>query len=382
MITMGITGAMKTTPNIALDSITELLPLHLHIMTEAMKTHIRMASNGLWRQGNKPRKCMTGTITSRITDLDPIDTDLTITRHNMNKQYDHTYAPTGNYETTTQSEILCHTDAISLHNEEIKSGATCKMLQYNKIYLSDNQTSNVNEEMSALIDLCTSLSQPATPKLPIKITCGNDGTIRALTATKSNSKIANECIDKLNGLAANCKVTIELRNNTTTMEDTINILQTDTIPTRTNNLRPYKSLKRQIDDWAKDQHLTEFINYKGGQSTKANIITPYSQKLRNMCRRSRNDLRLLTQILTGHAWLNKHLHNMKLSNTPICPLCKSGVEDIQHFMYECTELHTIRLNTFGQAITLETMPISSMEHGKIIEYCKATERLHFEPNTL
>ena len=38
----------------------------------------------------------------------------------------------------------------------------------------------------------------------------------------------------------------------------------------------------------------------------------------------KQDLRLLTGLLTGHVSLNRHLTIMKLRSDPLCPLCKPG----------------------------------------------------------
>jgi hypothetical protein len=49
----------------------------------------------------------------------------------------------------------------------------------------------------------------------------------------------------------------------------------------------------------------------------------------------RKHMSLLIQLCTGHAPLNKHLFNMKLTDSPICPACEDAYEMVHHFLLSC-----------------------------------------------
>ncbi|KAJ6615796.1 hypothetical protein B0H10DRAFT_1712694, partial [Mycena sp. CBHHK59/15] len=43
----------------------------------------------------------------------------------------------------------------------------------------------------------------------------------------------------------------------------------------------------------------------------------------------------ILQLCTGHCILNKHLHRIKKSDTPLCPCCHQREEMVQHHLLEC-----------------------------------------------
>ena len=42
----------------------------------------------------------------------------------------------------------------------------------------------------------------------------------------------------------------------------------------------------------------------------------------------------LTQVLTGHSWLNAHQHRFNFKNSPFC-ICSNNPETVQHFLFHC-----------------------------------------------
>ena len=74
--------------------------------------------------------------------------------------------------------------------------------------------------------------------------------------------------------------------------------------------------------------------------TKMNAIDPSlpsDEFLKILSSLNRRQTSLLTQLRTGHAPLNKHLHTIQKSPTPNCPqpTCASAIEDIHHLIFTC-----------------------------------------------
>jgi ribonuclease HI len=61
---------------------------------------------------------------------------------------------------------------------------------------------------------------------------------------------------------------------------------------------------------------------------------------------SRKHSSLLIQLRTGHAPLNKHLFNMKCADSPICPACEDAYETVHHFLLTCPAYERHRRNLF------------------------------------
>ena len=44
---------------------------------------------------------------------------------------------------------------------------------------------------------------------------------------------------------------------------------------------------------------------------------------------------LLIQLRTGHAPLNKHLHDIRCTDSPVCPACEDAHETVHHYLLTC-----------------------------------------------
>ncbi|KAG5879038.1 hypothetical protein JTB14_003556 [Gonioctena quinquepunctata] len=66
-------------------------------------------------------------------------------------------------------------------------------------------------------------------------------------------------------------------------------------------------------------------------------------------RHSRDDLRCLTDLLTG---LNHHMSGLGLLENPVCRLCLEYDETAEHILCACPAVDSIRFSTFGRASLL------------------------------
>ncbi len=63
---------------------------------------------------------------------------------------------------------------------------------------------------------------------------------------------------------------------------------------------------------------------------------------------SKQNLRLIVGVLTGHNTLNKHLHRMNLSRSSFCSMCGlDSAETSAHFLCVCPAYTRIRIKTFA-----------------------------------
>ena len=60
-----------------------------------------------------------------------------------------------------------------------------------------------------------------------------------------------------------------------------------------------------------------------------------------------NNYRTALHLITGHCTLNKHLHNMKKSDTGDCSKCGQDKESISHFFRQCPDKAQPRGKFFG-----------------------------------
>jgi len=97
------------------------------------------------------------------------------------------------------------------------------------------------------------------------------------------------------------------------------------------------TLRTNLRKWALKEQRISWQHNPGCRHTKLYIN---GQTLALSLRKQ--DLCLLTGLLTGHVSLNKHLTIMKLQSDPLCPLCKEDSETSLHFLGSCVARMAIR----------------------------------------
>ena len=76
----------------------------------------------------------------------------------------------------------------------------------------------------------------------------------------------------------------------------------------------------------------------------------------------------LIQLHTGHAPLNQHLFNMKLADTPICPVCQDVHETVHHYLMSCPIYEQHRQHLFYTLNRGSKSLTTLLSHPKAIEH--------------
>ena len=89
-------------------------------------------------------------------------------------------------------------------------------------------------------------------------------------------------------------------------------------------------------------------------------------------------MNMITQILTGHTTLNKHLKNMKLANENWCEQCEEDemVESMEHFLCQCPAFARNRRNTLG-SFFLKIEELNKIDIRHILKFVKQTQRFEY-----
>jgi hypothetical protein len=88
---------------------------------------------------------------------------------------------------------------------------------------------------------------------------------------------------------------------------------------------------------------------------------------------------LLVQLRTGHIPLNKHLHRIKRSPTPLCPACKRADETVHHFLFDC-RAHEHARSRLRHSLGRKSKSLSDLlgrteSRKTLLEYVARTEPL-------
>jgi hypothetical protein len=86
---------------------------------------------------------------------------------------------------------------------------------------------------------------------------------------------------------------------------------------------------------------------------------------------SRNQLRIMTGLLTGHCRLKRHLFKLEMINSAKCDRCKQASETAQHILCDCEALATIRFRHLGRHFM---KPGNFVKTSLSVSYCTLFKR--------
>ena len=88
---------------------------------------------------------------------------------------------------------------------------------------------------------------------------------------------------------------------------------------------------------------------------------------------------LLVQLRTGHIPLNKHLHRISKSPTPLCPSCEEREESVHHFLLTCPtyarQRATLQAVLGTRAHNLRDLLNGEESIKEVLKYIARTKRL-------
>ena len=89
----------------------------------------------------------------------------------------------------------------------------------------------------------------------------------------------------------------------------------------------------------------------------------------------RRDLRVATQILTGHACLNYHLSKTNRDITPTCSLCNEENQTVEHILARCPVLWKLRVEYFDRHITTVRDIVDRHNISRIVKFMHKTGQI-------
>ena len=86
--------------------------------------------------------------------------------------------------------------------------------------------------------------------------------------------------------------------------------------------------------------------------------------------RSRSDIRIITQLVTGHANIQRHRYIMKMEDNPYCNMCGEEQTSI-HIITECPGLVGHRTTILGKPI-IQVSEIKNLSLCRLVKFAKRT----------
>jgi ribonuclease HI len=115
------------------------------------------------------------------------------------------------------------------------------------------------------------------------------------------------------------------------------------------------------------------------RTAKIDDSLPSSTYLSHTANFTRAQHSLITQLRTGHAPLNKHLHRIKKAPSPVCPACHRADETTHHFLFDCRAhehaRYGLRRKLGRKATSIKELLGKPDSMVALLRYVAATERL-------
>ena len=386
------TGALPSTPLVALDKILNTTPIDIFIKEEAAKGAARLKAYGSWE--TQPTETTKGSLTSHISLSNDIHNQLPFNGQpmdlckpilNIDSNFSVDIPERDGYEeyinTLPSATIQCYTDGSKMDG---KVGAG--------YYISKNNTEIVEESLSlgtdstvfqaettAIFHAANKLLELQTRNENIIVFCDNQATLLALEETKLKSNTTKLTVESLNRLGtvnslalrwipAHCGLEGNEKADKLAKQGAKNATGT----TVTSPTVPHVLWKTGI----RDLHKIEVGKVWENQAPKHIKMTWRDKFSQTLAKLDRGGLRTATQILTGHAAVNYHLHKYKPNKILAgCPYCGEGEETVNHFIGICPKWATLRGRYFNSFYASLTDIIDNNSISNIINFVGATKRL-------
>lgn len=354
---MATTGCMRTTPTAAMEALLSLPPLHLFIQQEAGAAAVRLKKLNLWKQVRVPHTEILNELVSREPLFEAV-TDRIPKQYVFDKKYRIQLHEDPN-EGLNLKELRIFTDGSKTstgtgsgtHSEDLNIDISTPLGAHNTVFQA---------ECMGIITATTAIEARKVKDHPIRILSDSRSVLQALQSDTMTSGLIYECHRALTKVCENSTITLQWikghsgsRGNDAADRlaragsEMIAIGPEPIIPL------PFGWLRSALRHNTKVLHQSYWTNLNTCRQTREALptINPgLSRKLRGL---GRPQLRLLIGALTGHGLLNKHLHNLGVTDSPLCRACMEAEETATHILLECAGVANYRALHLGSPRSLQ-----------------------------
>ena len=150
-------------------------------------------------------------------------------------------------------------------------------------------------------------------------------------------------------------------------------------PERTPPL-PVSAVKQEIYRWEQNAHRKTWrrraVDREGKtfcRQTRMFLPDPDPKLWKRIRKQNIRNIKILTQIITGHSTLQRHLEIMKIIQDGTCEHCLEEDESVEHHVTDCMAFMHQRREAFG-TFFLKQEEMKSLEPDALLKYVRLTKR--------
>ncbi|XP_073948802.1 uncharacterized protein [Choristoneura fumiferana] len=354
---MATTGCMRTTPTAALEALLGLPPLHLFIQQEAGATAVRLKKLNLWKSVSVPHAKLLDELVHREPLFEAV-TDRIPKQYVFDKKYKiQLHEDPG--EGLNLKELRIFTDGSKTstgtgsgtHSEDLNINISKPLGAHNTVFQA---------ECMGIIMATAAIDSRKVQDFPIRILSDSKSVLQALQSDTMTSGLIYECHRALTLVSETNTITLQwIKGHSGSRGNDA----ADRLARGGSDMKvfgpepilplPFGWLRGKLRHNTKVMHQQYWTNLDTCRQTREALptINPgLSRKLRGL---RRDQLRLLVGALTGHALLNKHLHNLGVTDSPLCRACMEAEETATHILLECSGVANYRALHLGSPGSLQ-----------------------------
>ena len=392
MALLMMTRAMASTPTAGMETLLGLMPIECFLKKEALAAGLRLIHNGQWRArtGEELKETAHTVIIDRWRKkLEHADLpqDKLITKVRLIADFETEIKERDKIDKSTTKPMPLEENTISCFTDGSKSdigtgagysimGATTTVQE--SAYLGE-LTTVYQAEIAAITNACITLLDQEVENKRINFHIDNQSAIKSLGEYITRNKTTLECKQLLNKLA---KVGNKIKLNWVPGHEghmgneVADRLAKDGAGRPTHHPGPWVPvskclIKEQINKWC--DVLCEETWRNRPHCRQSKLVLPTTEhRWKNVENRTKKDIRIVTQIVTGHANLKYHRYLMKLEDNPRCD-CGEEKETSTHVIAECPIYIMERQYYFGKPF-IKIEEIYKQDLWQILGFAKQTKK--------
>ena len=361
-----MTAAYPSTPTAALEMLTGLLPLHLHLREVAVAASVRLARSGHWQTAKtaphkgwlKTHTDICNRIRRRIPELHMPEDEVIVqwteppnfkvsicSRHEAaNREYD-------------LDTMVCYTDGSKSQCGATGAGVFIEGAHEISANEPLGKTASVFQAEVRAIEMASNLLlDNKVDNKNIVIRVDNQAALKAVSSQRCTKKTVMGCQSALQKLGRRNRVLLEwvpghsdIPGNDRADLEAKKGAQRSPIGPAPHVPIPEPLIKDSIQSFFQEEHRKAWWAENRFRQTKEAVGWSGKGLPNILLSLNRKAIRLILQVITGHASLRRHKALAdEVDTDPMCPLCGRKEETPQHFVGECRHWSDIRKQVFGK----------------------------------
>lgn len=353
VVCLSITGAAKTTPQLALETIMNIPPLDIYIQAEARISAFRLREcivpGYSWRRNHS--SALDALYELEPSLKGPVDRcpasfvfarPFKILLQGTDDADERTDLPIDKW--FTDASVSNQSSGYGIFNEN-SGREICGYL---------GKHTDITQAELAAIQICVSeIEATSTDNTPIVIYSDSLGSLKALGSYKIESLMVMDCIRALVNLCQNRDITLKWVQGHSNNEGNLKAdkLAKAGAADPAMGQEPFLGWKERkcraiCDSWVK-KCMDERWRYANScRHTKEFVESPNEKITNKLLTLDKIDMSYTVSIITGNIRLNKYLNTIGVRDDPDCDYCGRDVESAKHFLCECTGFNQLRKDIF------------------------------------